>query len=384
MTVRPCRVALVVTAIATLTLAGCGRDGRATDEGPRRGLQCSGLALASMSALTGSESGLGRAVSRGAELAVAEFVARHPDCEVRLEQIDTEGLPPLATTAAEEIADDAAVIGIVGPAFSGETAAAGPALDDAGLAIVTPSATNPTLSTKGWAGFHRIVAADDTLGAATAAFVAGRSDGGPFAVIDDGSAYGGGLADVIEARLGDRVKVSRTVATGADDAATVVSAIVAADARTVFYAGYVEDSAAFARALRAGGSDAQLIVSEGAYNPRFLRDAGSAGDGVLVVTSTAPESTVPDFAAAYRARFGASPPAFAAEAYDAANALLAAIADGARTRSEVIAFLADADLDGITRPLRWTPTGEPAAAAFRLVKAADGSFIDQGPVPAAR
>lgn len=384
MTVHACRVALAVAAIATLTLTGCGRDGRATDEGPRRGLQCSDLALASMSALTGSESGLGRAVARGAELAVAEFVARHPDCEVRLEQIDTEGLPPLATKAAAKIADDAAVIGIVGPAFSGETAAAGPALDDAGLAIVTPSATNPTLSTKGWAGFHRVVAADDALGAATAAFVAGQPDGGPFAVIDDGSAYGGGLADVIEARLGDRVEVSRTVATGADDAATVVSAIVAADARTVFYAGYVEDSAAFARALREGGSGAQLIVSEGAYNPGFLREAGSAADGVLVVTSTAPESTVPDFAAAYRARFGASPPAFAAEAYDAANALLAAIADGARRRDEVVAFLADADLDGITRPLRWTPTGEPARATFRLVRVADGSFIDQGPVPAAR
>lgn len=381
MPIRAARV--VVPVLLAVALAACGSDAETATGSSGAGIRCSGVALASMSALSGPDAGLGRAVARGAELAVAEFTEANPGCEVRLEQIDTQGLPERAPAAARRIAADEEVIGLVGPGFSGETLAAGPFLDEAGLAFVTPSATNPSLSAKGWAGFRRVPASDAALGAATARYIADRPDRGTVAVIDDGSTYGAGLADIVESGLGRTVAASLTIAPGAASIDEAVGAIAASGAGTVFFAGYEADSADLAVALRQSGSTARLVLSEGAFNPRFTGRAGRAGDGAVIVTSTAPESTVPEFAAAYRARFAAGPPAFAAEAYDAANALLAAVAAGARNRADVDAFLRTADLDGITRPLRWSGNGEPARARFRLVESTSDGFVDQGPVPAA-
>jgi branched-chain amino acid transport system substrate-binding protein len=72
-----------------------------------------------------------------------------------LKTFDTEGDPQKATAVAPQIVDDASIIGLVGPAWSGETKATGGVFDQAGLAAATPSATNVALSEQGWKTFLR-------------------------------------------------------------------------------------------------------------------------------------------------------------------------------------------------------------------------------------
>ena len=79
----------------------------------------------------------------------------NPVCQVQLKTFDTEGDPQKATAIAPQIVDDAFTIGLVGPAFSGETKATGSVFDQAGLVAATASATNVTLSEQGWKTFFR-------------------------------------------------------------------------------------------------------------------------------------------------------------------------------------------------------------------------------------
>ena len=68
--------------------------------------------------------------------------AANPGCQIELRTFDTEGDPQKATAIAPQIVDDETIIGLIGPAFSGETKATGGVFDQAGLLAATASATN--------------------------------------------------------------------------------------------------------------------------------------------------------------------------------------------------------------------------------------------------
>ncbi len=72
---------------------------------------------------------------------------------------------------APQIVDDAFTIGLIGPAFSGETKATGQIFDQAGLVATTASATNVTLSEQGWKTFFRGLSNDGVQGASVANYL---------------------------------------------------------------------------------------------------------------------------------------------------------------------------------------------------------------------
>ena len=98
-------------------------------------------------ALTGPDAALGINIKNGVQMAVDQHNKANPGCQVQLKNFDTEGDPQKATQIAPQIVDDASTIGLLGPAFSGETKATGSVFDQAGLVATTASATNVTLST---------------------------------------------------------------------------------------------------------------------------------------------------------------------------------------------------------------------------------------------
>ena len=65
---------------------------------------------------------------------------------------------------APQIVGDATIIGLLGPAFSGETEATGPIFTQAGLLSLTASATRVSLTTNGWTNFFRGLANDGVAG----------------------------------------------------------------------------------------------------------------------------------------------------------------------------------------------------------------------------
>ncbi len=163
---------------------------------------CPPVSIAMAGALNGPDAALGINIKNGVQLAIDKHNAANPGCQVQLKPFDTEGDPQKATAIAPQIVDDQYTIGLVGPAFSGETKATGGVFNQAGLVAATASATNPTLSENGWKTFFRGLANDAVQGPSVANYMKNRLSYKKVCVIDDSTDYGLGLATAVRDTLG--------------------------------------------------------------------------------------------------------------------------------------------------------------------------------------
>src|SRR5512142_1083548 len=135
--------------VALIAAAGaCNSTSKTTGAGSGSGKNC-GYEIAFFGALTGSAANLGVNIEQGAELAVNQYNAKNGANCVTIKKFDSQGSADVAPGLARQLVTDKKILGIVGPAFSGESLAADPVFDEAGIPQITPSATNPVLATKG-------------------------------------------------------------------------------------------------------------------------------------------------------------------------------------------------------------------------------------------
>ena len=94
-------------------------------------------------ALTGENAGLGITDQQRRRAGHRPVQREEPGLQGQLQELTTRrARPGPGPGAGQKLVDDKAVVGIVGPAFSGESKAADPIFNEAGLPIITPSATN--------------------------------------------------------------------------------------------------------------------------------------------------------------------------------------------------------------------------------------------------
>jgi branched-chain amino acid transport system substrate-binding protein len=381
------RVSAIAVSLAFVT-AACGSDSdssvtedtvasEVTEDtaAAAAGVTCEPVSIAFFGALSGDAGNLGKNIRNGADLAVSEFNTANPDCQVGLVDFDSQGDPAQAPALAQKAIDDASILGIVGPAFSGESKAANPLFDAAGLAIITPSATNATLNDNNWKVFHRALAGDQVQGAGIAAYIQKTLAAAKVGVIDDASEYGKGLGDIVKSTLGDAVVASDSIDPKAADFSAAVSKMKDAAPDAIFYGGYYAEAGKLAKQLRDAGVTATLVFGDGVKDNGFIEAAGPAADGSIITCTCADGASNAEFAAAYTAKFpGETPQTYGAEAYDAAKAFLAAIAAGKTDRAGVLEFLGTYDAAGVTKQIKWDETGEVAGNAVYAYKVEAGAI----------
>ena len=377
------RVSAIAVSLAFVT-AACGSDSEGsvsedtvvtedTAAAAVDGVTCEGVSIAFFGALSGDAGNLGKNIRAGADLAVSEFNTANPGCQVGLVDFDSQGDPAQAPALAQKAIDDAGILGIVGPAFSGESKAANPLFDAAGLAIITPSATNADLNDNNWKVFHRALAGDDKQGPAIATYIQKTLAAAKVGIIDDASEYGKGLADIVKTTLGDAVVASDSIDPKAADFSAAVSKMKEAAPDAIFYGGYYAEAGKLAKQLRDAGVTATLVFGDGVKDNGFIEAAGPAADGSIITCTCADGASNAEFAAAYTAKFpGETPQTYGAEAYDAAKAFLAAIAAGKTDRAGVLEFLVTYDAAGVTKQIKWDETGEVAGNAVYAYKVEAG------------
>ena len=379
------RVSAIAVSLAFVT-AACGSDSEGsvsedtvvtedTAAAVVDGVTCEGVSIAFFGALSGDAGNLGKNIRAGADLAVSEFNTANPGCQVGLVDFDSQGDPAQAPALAQKAIDDAGILGIVGPAFSGESKAANPLFDAAGLAIITPSATNADLNDNNWKVFHRALAGDDKQGPAIATYIQKTLAAAKVGIIDDASEYGKGLADIVKTTLGDAVVASDSIDPKAADFSAAVSKMKEAAPDAIFYGGYYAEAGKLAKQLRDAGVTATLVFGDGVKDNGFIEAAGPAADGSIITCTCADGASNAEFAAAYTAKFpGETPQTYGAEAYDAAKAFLAAIAAGKTDRAGVLEFLVTYDAAGVTKQIKWDETGEVAGNAVYAYKVEAGAI----------
>jgi branched-chain amino acid transport system substrate-binding protein len=342
--------------------------------------------------LSGAYAQFGISELDGVRLAVAQANARgNLAFSLRLRASDDQGDPVHAPAAATLLTTDPAVKGVVGPAYSGATQAVGHIYQNAHLGFVSPSATVPDLSRQGWRVFHRVVPSDTVEGMFGADWLS-RKGVHRMYVVRDTSVYGVTLGNAVthEARAkGIQVTYVQSAATTTTGFRTLAQHIAASGARAVFYAGFDAEAGHLAKALANAGYSGLRLSGNGIFDSLFTTTAGPAGNGYYAVCGCMTKfgtQAQQAFASAFRARFHHAPTLFAAQAYDAANAIVralsAAVALGHTGRAAVNAALGAVNFAGISTRVKFAANGDVARSAARvnLFQDRHGTFVQLGDV----
>jgi branched-chain amino acid transport system substrate-binding protein len=391
---RPLWRIVALLAVLVLVLAACGDDDDSTEStgttsgsgGQASGTCPDGAEIGFFGALTGPNAQLGINIKNGAQLAVDQFNEANSDCQVKLTTFDSQGDGAQAPALAQKAIQNKNLLGIVGPAFSGESKTADPIFDEAGLPNITPSATGTALSQNGWKTFHRVVGNDNSQGPAAAKYIIDEMKAKKVAVIDDASEYGKGIADIVRKDLKDGgvdVAASESIDPKGQDYSSTVTKVKGADVDVIFYGGYYAEAARLITQLRNGGVDATFVSDDGVNDQKFIDGAGQATEGSILTCPCAPVESIKNgakFKADYNAAFKSDPGTYSAEGFDAANVLLEAIKNGADSPKAVNDALADISYDGITKPIKFDDKGEISEITVYAYKVEGGKIVPIGPI----
>jgi branched-chain amino acid transport system substrate-binding protein len=375
---RSSRTWTVATTIAVLglTLAACG----STDDGDGNSGGSCDSSIAFLGPQTGPYANLGLNITNGVKVALDDFKKSNPDCNVTFKAFDSQGDPEKATPLAQQIISDDQYVGVVGPTFSGESDATGPAFSQAGLVTVSASATSPALTTHGWKTFHRVLGNDDTQAPADAKYIKDTLKASKVFVVDDASDYGKGLAEGVKSALGSLVTDTDEVQQKQTDFSATVTKVVAADPDVLFYGGYYAEAGLLAKQLKTGGYDGIFMSGDGSDDPGFITAAGAdAAEGAILTCPCAPAPD--DFTTNYKAvNGGAEPGTYSAEGYDAAMVLLSGLAAGNTDRASLLDWVNNYDADGITKHIKFDSTGEVAEVVIYAYKVETGKIVLDQPI----
>ena len=352
---------VAAAAASTLLLSACGGDdgdGGGDQAGGGSNAAC-GKTIAFFGALTGDAANLGINIRDGAKLAVEQFNTQNADCKITLKDFDSQGSPDQAPALAQQIIKDESIIGVVGPAFSGETEAATPIFDEAGLPIISASATRPSLSEQNWKVFHRILGNDASQGPSAGAYIKNTLKATKVFIIDDASAYGQGLAAEVE-KVAGAAGGKDTVQQKQTDFSATVTKVRSSGADAVFFGGYYQEAGLLVKQLREAGVTAAFVAGDGVKDEGFIKAAGNAAaEGAIVTCPCNPPNKVEGtFFDDYKKLAGRDPGTYSAEAFDAANVFLAGIKAGKATPADMLSFIDTYDAKGITKQVKFDDKGE--------------------------
>ena len=329
-----------------------------------------GYKIAYFGALTGSSANLGVNIEQGAELAVDQYNDKNGANCITIQKFDSQGSPDVAPGLARSLVTDKKIIGVVGPPFSGESEAADPIFSDAGIPLITPSATRPSLSTHGWKVFHRAVANDDAQGPAAAAYIQNVLKATKVFVADDQSAYGAGLADVVKSKLGSAVvDTDKTAADGKQtDFSATVQKIVASGATAFFYGGYYQNAGLLRKQLTAAGWKGVQVGGDGVNDPGFAKAAGNdAAAGSVVTCPCAPASKASGtFVSDYKTKWNTDAGTYSDVAFDAMNIFLKGIDAGNTTPDKMNTYINSVNYSGVANTYKFTSTGELDSSLIKV------------------
>ena len=221
--------------------------------------------------VSGAQAHFGKDNENGARMAIDELNAQGVmigNQKARFELLaEDDGADPKQGTAAAQKLCDAKVNGVVGHLNSGTTIPAAKIYDACGIPMVTPSATNPQLTTLGYRHVYRMLANDNALGTGLGNHAAKVLKLKKVAIIDDRTAYGKGVADVFRktaASLGLQVVSEQYTNDKAVDFMSILTAIKSKKPDGIFFGGMDPQAGPMLRQMQQLGlSKAYLFGGDG-------------------------------------------------------------------------------------------------------------------------
>lgn len=300
--------------------------------------------------------------------------------KLELVESDDMGSPDQGPTAAQKLIDDQGVVAVVGPMFSGATKASEPAFCQSGVLSISPSATNPTLTTLGFSNFVRVIAPDTVQGKGAADYISKALKAKKVFSLDDKSEYGTGLSGALEKQLqANQTPLVRDGINPTKDYTSEATKIVGENPDVLYYSGYYAEFALLAKALKAKGFQGKIMSGDGSNDDQYISQAGAdTANGTYLTCPCGDANTDPKAATFVKdyasVNAGAKPGTYSGEAFDATNALIEVLkglgpnAD----RASVLDAYKKVNYTGITKQVSFQPNGEVQGEAVYIYQVTNG------------
>ncbi|MFP5259687.1 MAG: ABC transporter substrate-binding protein [Acidobacteriota bacterium] len=350
------------------------------------------IKIAVPSPFTGSAAGYGENVKAGVVMKLEEINAAGGVNGKKIEAVylDEQCEPREAATVSSSIVNDPDIVGIVGHLCSSAHLAALPTYVREGIAAITPTATNTTISSKskddkGLTWSFRNVYRDDFQGKFLADYTDKVLGLKKVAVFYENNDYGIGLKDafVKEAKaLGLTVVGEEAYKKGDQDYTPQLTKIKGGAPEAMFIAGYYPEGALIADQAKKIGLNIPKMGADGFDNADYIKLGGAATDNTYLTAPFLVETAGADakkFIDAFKAKYNRDMDWMSANAYDAAGMMIEAIAKAGPDRAKIRAYLAginspEKGYKGVTGVNYFDENGDCLKPAYvKMVK--DGKFV---------
>jgi branched-chain amino acid transport system substrate-binding protein len=365
----------ITAIVAAVALIGCGQGG---------GGGGSEVKIGHVGPLTGGIAHLGKDNENGARLAIEEANAAKTKIdgkEVKFTLVaeDDQADPKVGTTVAQKLVD-AKVVGVVGHLNSGTSIPASPIYNQAGIPVISGSATNPKLTEQGFKTQFRVVGRDDQQGPAIASYLATNNKPQTVAIIDDATAYGEGIANEVEKTLkGAKINVlPREKGTDkTTDWKAVLTKLRGRNPDAVFYGGMDATGGPLLKQGRELGIKAVFSFGDGACTDKMKELAGDASEGLLCSQAGIPvDAADKKFLEAYKKKFNADPILYSPFTYDAAKMLIAAMQKAnSSDPKKYLPELQKIDFSGATGKISFDGKGDRKDAEMTIFTMKSGKLL---------
>lgn len=336
--------------------------------------------------LSGFQANGGQTVLGGVRLA-AEEINRSGGLlgyRVVVRPLDDESDSDVAVAQVDQIqqaiANGEQVLGVIGHLNSGQTLAAMELYKSMPVVVITPTASEQSLTERGYTNFFRVNANDAIQARVDAEFLVNTLKAQRVAVIHNDTEYGRGLAASLVAELqalNAQAVLNLEVAEGQARYVDEVAQIQGVNADAIFYAGY-EIEAPYLRAeLAETGVDLPMLASDGAFLAATIDESNGTAEGMYVSAFAPSPRNAADkqWFEAYQAVEYRNPDTYSVNGYVAMQVL----ADGVRqadslTTSAIAEAIRSNVMETILDGLRFNERGDLVDPQIWIYQVVDGEF----------
>ncbi|TAM96753.1 MAG: ABC transporter substrate-binding protein [Rhizobiaceae bacterium] len=324
--------------------------------------------------LSGSFALLGEQVRQGAETAAANFPGGTVTLDIEDDRCSAEG----GAAAANEFVRSGVNV-VVGFLCNDAIDAAMPILKKAGITAITPGVRTDSLTDNrkktGWTVFRMAPRIDDE-GAAVGSILTDQWRSVLFAIVDDGTIYGRGLADILRASAEQRGMKPAFVDTyrpGMDNQVGLAFRLRRAGVNHVFVGGARDDIAIIARDAAKIHLKLEIAGGEALRAPEG--DVPLAA-GTLMIAPPDWTNPVDPAVAEQLKKAEIAPEGYVLPAYAALQVGASAASEAAEGGKKVIDILSNETFQTAIGPIRFDDKGDLAQNPYRLFRYDGNAFVD--------
>lgn len=352
---------------------------------PLTGMAGDTIKLGVAGAQSGDLASYGLPTVKAAELVAAKYNATGGIHGKKVELLVEDDVckPEVATNTATKLITEGVDV-VLGHICSGATKSALPIYKEAGVVVMSPSATAVELTKSGdYPNFFRTIAPDDAQAVTMVRFAIEKIGAKNIAVVHDKGDYGKGLAMIakglIEASDKAKVALFEGVTPGAVDYSAIVQKIRRSDADAVIFGGYHPEASKIVSMMKKKRMKTVFISDDGVKDKTFIKVAGKNAEGVYASgpndTSSSPLAIAA--IADHKKKYGKEPGAFFENAYSAALALLNAIDKaGSTDRDAVVKALQTENVDTPVGSIHFDERGDAVGVGFVMYQVQNGQYVE--------